>query len=363
MRNPASLFSRYARQMLVDGVDLSGQMRLARAAVALAGDGGPFATAAAEATARYLVGAGIGTVACAAARAWDLAALDPEVHLLTRVSEARPPLANIYLACRPYGASVDILLVDHGAGWAEGLGRDARVASVRFEFSRPAAGVDAIIVGTAAADLVLGDLLGLAPLPAVRQVRWLARGAPKITDWESEAAAAAPPGGAAVGPRSGAVGAAILAELAADAGATAAILTAVEAAYPIEACGLLVRRTDGALAAVPCKNLQDLDHVQDPLASPRTARTAFRLDELEIARSAGRGETLVAIYHSHCDVGASFSAEDARCAAPLGEPLYPGVARLVVSVIGGVLRAARMFHFDADAGAWLAEPGSVTLRT
>ena len=353
VRNPAALLSRFARQMLVDGVELTGQMRLSGYAVAIAGDGSPFAAAAAEAAARYLVGAGIGSVAAAEAAHWDLQGLDKQIRVLDRASAATPPLANIYLASRPYGASVDILAIDHSAGWAEGRSRDARVATVRFDFGHDAGGAEAIIVGTAAADLVLGDMLGLAALPDLRLVSWHTDGDPQISDRSADSTAEVAPAGHAQG--------ALLAELAASPAAAAAIVADARACYPLEACGLIVRRPDGELATLPCKNLQDRYHALDPTAWPRTARAAFRLNELEIARAAERGEALVSIYHSHCDVGAYFSAEDARCAAPEGEPLYPGVAYLVVSVMSGDLRAAAMFHFDPSSGGWLPEAGQAGL--
>ena len=353
MRSPAALLSRFARQMLVDGVELSGQMRLSRAAVAIAGDGSPFAAAAAEAAARYLVGAGVGAVAAAEAADWDLCGLDPQVRLLQGVSEATPPLASIYLAARPYGASVDIIIIDHSPGWAEGRSPAARVATLRFDFGCPAGGAEAIIVGTATADLVLGDLLALAAMPDLRLVRWRPDGEPQVCDQQAE-----PTVEVAATQHADET---LLAELAASTAAAAAIVADAKACYPLEACGLIVRHSDGLLRTLSCENQQDRYHEQDPAAWPRTARVAFRLNELEIARAAQRNETLVGIYHSHSDAGAYFSAEDARCAAPEGQPLYPGVAHLVVSVIGGTPQAAAMYHFDPATGAWLPEAGHFAL--
>ena len=352
MRDPAELFSRFARQLLVDGVELSSQMRLSRAAVALDGDGSTFAAAAGEAAARYLVGAGMGTVAGPLVAGWRLGELDPQVRIKPLARDATPPLANVYLALRPYGASIDILAIDSAEGWSEGRCPVCRVSTIALDFGRQASGAEAVIVGVTAADLVLGDVLGLAPLPAVRQVRWPEIGDPEVTD-RSAAAAPAPAVGQAAG--------ALLAELAACQPAAQTIVADAEACYPNEACGLVVRLADGGLRTIPCKNLQDRYHALDSATWPRTARAAFRLNELEIARAAERDETLVSIYHSHCDAGAYFSAEDARCAAPDGDPLYPGVGYLVVSVMGGSLRAAAMFHYDPERGAWLPESGPATL--
>ena len=86
--------------------------------------------------------------------------------------------------------------------------------------------------------------------------------------------------------------------------------------------------------------------------TPDAVRAAERL----IAKAADAGQTLIGIWHSHCDAGAYFLAEDVRCAAPNAQPLYPGVAYLVVSVAGGRLADAAMFHFDPKTGNFAAEP-------
>jgi proteasome lid subunit RPN8/RPN11 len=55
---------------------------------------------------------------------------------------------------------------------------------------------------------------------------------------------------------------------------------------------------------------------------------------------------VTAIYHSHIEVGAYFSDEDARAAAPDGELLYP-VEYLVVDVRQDGVHGAALFRFDA----------------
>ena len=79
------------------------------------------------------------------------------------------------------------------------------------------------------------------------------------------------------------------------------------------------------------------------------------MNELEIARAAGRGEQLVCIYHSHCDAGAGLSVEDVRCASPDGHALYEGVGWLVLSVVDRIVRSSAMYHLDDDRGVWLRE--------
>ena len=68
------------------------------------------------------------------------------------------------------------------------------------------------------------------------------------------------------------------------------------------------------------------------------------------------GESLHAIVHSHPDVGAYFSREDRQKAVTdEGEPLWPGVCYLVVSVREGLVDGARLYTWDAAAGEFREE--------
>lgn len=142
------------------------------------------------------------------------------------------------------------------------------------------------------------------------------------------------------------------------------ILRHLEAAYPNEGCGLVFRGADGTLRVQPMQNAYDRYHAVDPQTYPRTARTAYTFDgreHLRVSREAeARGETLTCIFHSHADVGAYFSAEDEAMAAPGGEPLYPGVAYLVVAVDKGRTTAAKIFRWVA--GRFEAEELALLLR-
>jgi proteasome lid subunit RPN8/RPN11 len=62
----------------------------------------------------------------------------------------------------------------------------------------------------------------------------------------------------------------------------------------------------------------------------------------------GRGGTQV-IYHNHVDTGAYFSAEDKRMATWDGEPVYPGVGYIVISVHGSEPREANLFTWNEEA--------------
>jgi proteasome lid subunit RPN8/RPN11 len=113
--------------------------------------------------------------------------------------------------------------------------------------------------------------------------------------------------------------------------------------YPEEVCGFIL---DGE--ARRCDNRQNALHQEDPVAFPRDARTAYNLgakDLFFLDRSLRSERPVRAIYHSHIDVGAYFSAEDERAAAPDGELTYP-VDYLVVDVQKDGVRGAKMFRFS-----------------
>ncbi len=161
-----------------------------------------------------------------------------------------------------------------------------------------------------------------------------------------------------------------------------------EAGYPEEACGILTGPENGPPSRVfPCTNLQNQLHADDPKAHPRDARTAYRIDPKDlfaITRDIRQsGQVFQAIFHSHADVGAYFSDEDQRQAAPAmrlsrkaflagegltgaqldrlienglvtvseGEisahmPSYPELVYLVVDVTRGRARGVRGFFWD-----------------
>jgi proteasome lid subunit RPN8/RPN11 len=125
-----------------------------------------------------------------------------------------------------------------------------------------------------------------------------------------------------------------------------AVLRHLEAAYPAEGCGLLLRAGD-VWRVRPMENAYDRYRARDPERFPRTSRTAYFFDPKEWLRvseeAEAAGETVACIFHSHADVGAYFSAEDRDMAAPDGEPLMPGVTYLVVAVDQARATAARLF--------------------
>ena len=127
-----------------------------------------------------------------------------------------------------------------------------------------------------------------------------------------------------------------------EAGLLEGIETQARAEYPSECCGLLVEE-NGRLRAIPCKNLQDEMHAKHPDDFTRTSATAYFIDPKIIMENA---DNLRCIYHSHPDHGAYFSDEDQLVAAPFGEPNFPGVSYLVVSVMGGEVADKKVFTWD-----------------
>ena len=105
-----------------------------------------------------------------------------------------------------------------------------------------------------------------------------------------------------------------------------------------------------------CDNIQDRLHQRDPKAHPRTSRTAYRMDDMQVSRilreTEKAGGRAVAFYHSHIDCDAYFSEEDRNAAMFLGEPAYPGVVYLVVSVVDGEVRGQKGFGWDEGEGEW-----------
>lgn len=119
--------------------------------------------------------------------------------------------------------------------------------------------------------------------------------------------------------------------------------------YPSESCGF-VRGPAGEWQvldeAVREVNEADKYHALDPETFPRTSKTYFKINELRAARAFEEGERsgrpIKVIYHSHCDAGDYFSAEDAATFANEGQLMWP-CAFLVVSVVEGEVRGRRLW--------------------
>jgi proteasome lid subunit RPN8/RPN11 len=338
VRDLAEFYPRWGRQLLVPGATVEGQVALQGWTAVLAHDTSELARRAAQAAGRYLVGGGLGRLVQPSD--WAPGTLDAQVVLLSSPADAAPPLANAWFAERAYGASCDLVCV-------EAPGAPARVCTVRWLTEGPPSPADGVAIGAAVADVLLAAVLQLEPLPALLTFDWT--GPEPVRRVEQRAAEAVLPSPAPPQQR-------LMAELRSLPEQWQVVVAEAERCYPLEACGLLLRDANGQLRATAAPNLQDRYHALDPDAYPRTARAAYTLNERLIAKAVEAGQTLVGIWHSHCDAGAYFSSEDVRCAAPGGQALYPGVAYLVVSVLGGRLTDAALYHFDDASGNLAAEP-------
>jgi adenylyltransferase/sulfurtransferase len=122
--------------------------------------------------------------------------------------------------------------------------------------------------------------------------------------------------------------------------------------YPRECCALIVdgaRRPELILA----DNEADRWHAADRRAFPRTAARAYVLDPRLLVRAEAAGKRVVAIVHSHVDVGAYFSDEDERlaCTPDGAAPLFPGVDHVVLDARADGVRGFKTFTWsDAARG-------------
>lgn len=124
--------------------------------------------------------------------------------------------------------------------------------------------------------------------------------------------------------------------------------------YPNEACGFLIgdKGQDSVNELVPVKNVYDEMHEKYPETYPRTAKTAYLIDPREQQKifdeAARNGQEVKVIFHSHTDHDAYFSQEDQLVAAPWGEPMYPGVSHLVVSIYDRQFKEMNLYEWDEN---------------
>lgn len=125
-----------------------------------------------------------------------------------------------------------------------------------------------------------------------------------------------------------------------------------EREFPYECCGFII--SDSTSEEVrPITNIQNLKHAEDPASFTRDARTAFLMDpreHLAVLNEIDRRKlSLKAVYHSHPDHDAYFSATDRKqaCSFDPGEPDYPDTLYIVMSIRGGKFSRAAAFLWDA----------------
>jgi len=121
--------------------------------------------------------------------------------------------------------------------------------------------------------------------------------------------------------------------------------------FPEECCGFVVDRA-GELSVVRVTNVQNQKHAEHPDQFPRDATIAYTMgpEAAAVLVDHDRGRlTIHAIYHSHPQHAAYFSAEDKRQATVWDEPSYPDAAQVVLSVIAGKVRDVKAFRWDTRA--------------
>jgi proteasome lid subunit RPN8/RPN11 len=129
----------------------------------------------------------------------------------------------------------------------------------------------------------------------------------------------------------------------------ARISSLCEADAEREVCGFVIRRS-GRMDVVPVENVADRYHARDPAAFPRTSRDGYLMDPRAQLRvheelAASDGE-IVAVWHSHVEVGAYFSEKDRADAVVDGQQLLPGAEYLVFGVRGGSVTEVKRFRFE-----------------
>lgn len=133
-----------------------------------------------------------------------------------------------------------------------------------------------------------------------------------------------------------------------DPAIVARLVALCEAEPDREACGFLVRR-DGVLHVERIPNVADRYHAADPEHFPRTSRDSYLMDpkeQLRVHREAEAwGGEIAAIWHSHVETGAYFSAKDRADAVVDGAPTVPGAEYLVLGVRGGRVAEVKRFRW------------------
>jgi [CysO sulfur-carrier protein]-S-L-cysteine hydrolase len=293
---------RYARQILLRDVGGHGQEALARVGVRLEGTG-PVLTAAAA----YLRAGGTPVEhASHSHSAWAvvpaLVQTGPERWL--SVVPAPTKLSGDGLVVGGDG-TVTSMWSAGGQACRECLA--GRVEGLRADFVR---GPSAVLAGTLVAVLVQRRALGLAP--DLEGVSIAEGGGPRILD--APLCPHRPP---------------VLATQ-----VLSQVVSHLASVWPEEGCGVLLAG-DGGVRVVALPNAQAAHRARDPAAFPRDARRAYVFEPRDwlgvLRRADDAGERLLAVFHSHPEGPANFSAEDRRQAAPEGAPLLPGVAQLVVA--------------------------------
>lgn len=128
-----------------------------------------------------------------------------------------------------------------------------------------------------------------------------------------------------------------------------------------ETCGFVLRRPGPAgpvLEAVAATNAIDRYHAVDPVHFPRTSRDGYLVEPRELLRLfeelAATGGEIAAVWHSHVEAGAHFSALDRADALVDGAPVLPGAEYLVLGLSRGRVTATR--RYVLEGGGFVEHP-------
>lgn len=127
-------------------------------------------------------------------------------------------------------------------------------------------------------------------------------------------------------------------------------------AYPEEACGFLVADASGEIVeAIAIANAAERMRRERPEEFTRGNADGYVMDPKEqlVAENSvrARGLEVLGTYHSHVDVGAYFSKEDAARALMFGEPMF--TTYVVSDARKDGARGAKAFRWDAATREFL----------
>jgi proteasome lid subunit RPN8/RPN11 len=145
----------------------------------------------------------------------------------------------------------------------------------------------------------------------------------------------------------------------------AEIVAQAETGYPEEICGIVIGKpgVPDTYQVRQVRNIANQDRQRDPAGFERDARTAYKMDGLEVAEvereADARGWKIIGFYHSHPDHDAYFSEMDRKQALWNGEPFWRVDYHLVVSVRSGRAVDARYYIWDDARGDFAEVPASL----
>jgi [CysO sulfur-carrier protein]-S-L-cysteine hydrolase len=121
--------------------------------------------------------------------------------------------------------------------------------------------------------------------------------------------------------------------------------------YPYECCGIITGDEIGQIVHC-CENIQNKLHDEDPGRYPRDARTAYLIDrkkfEKIVSTAKTQGKDIIAFYHSHPEHESFFSEEDVAAQTVFGEPEFPDVLHVVISVMNRRVYDIKCFKWDRE---------------